>query len=62
MDEDEPTAGPSGHRHESGESDPASESEEPSSSDEKSGYDESEGEQGQIQLQPAENEIEGDFE
>ena len=64
MDEDEPIAGPSGHQHESGESDQASESEEeePSSSDEGSGYDESEGEQGQIQLQPAENEIEGDFE
>jgi len=62
--EDEPIAGPSGLRRESAESDQGSESEPESSSgsDEGSEYNESEDEQGQIQLQPAENEIEGDFE
>lgn len=64
MDEDEPIAGPSGLRHESAESDGSSESEQgPSSgSGEESECDGSDGEQEQIQLQPAENEIEGDFE
>ena len=64
MDGDEPIAGPSGLRHESAESDPVSESEPESSSDSDEGseYIESEDEQEQVQLQPAENEIEGDFE
>lgn len=64
MDEDEPIAGPSGSRHEFAEADRASESEPGSSSDSDRGSESSgsEEEQEQIELQPAEDEIEGDFE
>jgi hypothetical protein len=64
MDEDEPIAGPSGSRHGFADSDRVSESEQGSSSgsDEGSGSNGSEDEREQVQLQPAENEIEGDFE
>lgn len=64
MDEDQPIAGPSGSRHEFAEPERAPESEQGFSpgSDEEPEDNESEGEQDQIQLQPAENEIEGDFE
>ena len=64
VDGDEPIAGPSRFPREPAESDRGSESEpEPSSdSDEESEYNVSEEEQEQVRLQPAENEIEGDFE
>ena len=60
----EPIAGPSGLQRESVESSTGSESEaeSSSSSDEGSEYNAPEGKQGQNRLQPAENEIEGDFE
>ena len=64
VDGDEPIAGPSKFPHEPAESDRGSESEPESSSDsdEESEYNVSEEEQEQVRLQPAENEIEGDFE
>lgn len=64
MDEGQPIAGPSGSRYEfAEESDRASESEqESSSSGDRSDDNGSEDEQEQNRLQPAENEIEGDFE
>jgi len=64
IDADAPIAGPSGLRRGSAGSDQGSESEPESSSDSDEGseYNESEGEQERAQLQPAENEIEGDFE
>lgn len=64
MDEDEPIAGPSGLQREPAESDRGSGSEPESEpgSDGGSEYIEDEDVQEQVQLQPAENEIEGDFE
>ena len=64
IDRHEPIAGSSGLRHDSPESDRSSESEPESlpGSDQESTYNGSEDEQEQVQLQPAENEIEGDFE
>ena len=64
VDGDEPIAGPSSVPREAMESDQGSESESEhsSGSDEESEYNVSEDEQDQIQLQPAENDIEGDFE
>ena len=62
MDEDELIAGPSGLQHEATESGQVFEPDQESSSDEGSEYDESGDEQGHVQFQPAENEIEGDFE
>ena len=64
VDADTAIAGPSGLRRESAGSDRGSESESESSSssDEGSEYNGSEDEREHVQLQPAENEIEGDFE
>ena len=64
IDRHEPIAGPSALRHDSLESDQSSESEPEFApgSDEEPDYNESEDEQEQVQLQPAENEIEDDFE